>query len=146
MSISTRQLHKYQQFLQIFAFLVVLIFASIPANTTPINERRSPLEVGLISFDRPNVFLARHMGKTKTKLPLDHPTVAWVPGYVRNHAYIPAHKEIVLFASAKKNDRELHEELDFQGHKDFETVGYGAGHGLIGNGFFLPFTNRESFG
>ncbi|KAK5643779.1 hypothetical protein RI129_007624 [Pyrocoelia pectoralis] len=144
MSILT-QLHKYQQ---LFASLAILSFPFVLTNTDRIKIRRSPLEVGLISFDHPKLDLHHFVSKSTAKLPIQHALVTWIPGYVRNHAYIPAHKELQFFTTTKrtKHFQEYETRIDFGGHRDWETVGYGAGHGVLGSGFFLPFSSNEKFG
>ncbi|KAK4887179.1 hypothetical protein RN001_003450 [Aquatica leii] len=75
-----------------------LIFGSIAG--VPIKIKRAPLEVGLISFNDAPKYLSHKTNLTKHRqrnsVKTGHSQHMWIPGYVRDHAFIPAHEEHVF--------------------------------------------------
>lgn len=88
-----------------------MVAVFLPLSSTSAKLKRSPLEIGLVSFN--NVAKIHNNGntihdrakpkKSTVDVPL-HPNVAvhahvahvWIPGRVHDHSYIPAHVHHVL--------------------------------------------------
>ncbi|KAF5271903.1 hypothetical protein FQR65_LT05050 [Abscondita terminalis] len=90
-------LSKFHQI--IFAIIIHhLIFGYTTA--VPVKTKRSPLEVGLISFNNVPKFRLRKTNITKhhhrNSYKTGHYHHTWIPGHVRDHAFIPAHEEHIF--------------------------------------------------